>query len=401
MRILLSAYGCSPAQGSEPGVGWAWATAGAIDHSVTVVTHPFFRSAIEKSGERAGLNFVYFEPWGFRKRRNPGELNSRLYYVYWQFCLYWFAKRHINLSSFDLVHHVTWGTYRLPVFIGALGPLTVLGPVGGGEAGAMALLSELPWKHRLKEWFRLLWIGASRFDLLLRRCLLSFDLILCRTDETGERIPRAYAVEICPDVGSIRRPRRARAWSGKRRILFAGRLIPCKGVDMAIDAIGCLVRRGFDAELIIAGDGPLRSFLEGRASADPNLKGIVKFCGHLSKELLEAEYSAAHVFLFPSSHDSGGTVVVEALAHGLPVVCLDLGGPRYFVDDKCGCVIRSADGRSAVIEGIVAAVEKITQTEAAWEAYSLAAHQKAGALDWVESVRSTYARISRMVRDDA
>jgi glycosyltransferase involved in cell wall biosynthesis len=52
-------------------------------------------------------------------------------------------------------------------------------------------------------------------------------------------------------------------------------------------------------------------------------------------------YRSHDLFLFPSLHDSGGFVVLEALAHGLPVVCLDLGGPKDIVTSNSGVVVRN------------------------------------------------------------
>ena len=45
-------------------------------------------------------------------------------------------------------------------------------------------------------------------------------------------------------------------------------------------------------------------------------------------------YRRHHALLYPSLHDSSGNVVLEALFHGLPVVCLDLGGPAEIVDPR-------------------------------------------------------------------
>ena len=43
--------------------------------------------------------------------------------------------------------------------------------------------------------------------------------------------------------------------------------------------------------------------------------------------------------LFPSLHDSGGMVVLESLAYGLPVVCLNIGGPGIIVTNGCGRLV--------------------------------------------------------------
>jgi glycosyltransferase involved in cell wall biosynthesis len=56
-------------------------------------------------------------------------------------------------------------------------------------------------------------------------------------------------------------------------------------------------------------------------------------------------YHEADAFLFPSLHDSSGNVVLESLSRGLPVICLDLGGPKYFLNERCGRVV-STQGAS-------------------------------------------------------
>jgi glycosyltransferase involved in cell wall biosynthesis len=50
-------------------------------------------------------------------------------------------------------------------------------------------------------------------------------------------------------------------------------------------------------------------------------------------------YVSHQVMLFPSLHDTGGMVVLESLAYGLPVVCLNIGGPGIIVTNDCGRVI--------------------------------------------------------------
>jgi glycosyltransferase involved in cell wall biosynthesis len=61
------------------------------------------------------------------------------------------------------------------------------------------------------------------------------------------------------------------------------------------------------------------------------------------------------VFLFPSLRDGGGAVVVEAMASGLPVVCLDVGGPGFHVRDGFGIKVRP-DRPDAVAAGLAAAL---------------------------------------------
>lgn len=115
-RILLSAFACSPLWGSEPGVGWRWLIELVRRHDVTLVTHAYFRAhlegEIEKRGLR-GLSIVYVDApeFGLSAER---YLNSRLYYLWWQWRLRRVVRALLDRTRHDLVHHLTWGTFRLP-----------------------------------------------------------------------------------------------------------------------------------------------------------------------------------------------------------------------------------------------------------------------------------------------
>src|ERR1700754_5082034 len=69
----------------------------------------------------------------------------------------------------------------------------------------------------------------------------------------------------------------------------------------------------------------------------------VEFIPQLPQNALFELYRSHDLFLFPSLHDSGGFVVLEALAHGLPVVCLDLGGPKEIVTPESGVIVNTVN----------------------------------------------------------
>ena len=62
----------------------------------------------------------------------------------------------------------------------------------------------------------------------------------------------------------------------------------------------------------------------------------------LPHDQLHEHYYQHDALLFPSLRDSGGMVVLEALAHGLPVVCTDRGGPGLIVNRRCGRVVKTS-----------------------------------------------------------
>jgi glycosyltransferase involved in cell wall biosynthesis len=87
---------------------------------------------------------------------------------------------------------------------------------------------------------------------------------------------------------------------------------------------------------------------EARLKADTviwKIKDNVDFMSWLPQRKLFELYDSHDLLPFPSLHDSGGFVVLEALCHGMPVVCPDLGGPKEIVMPEPGLIIKT-DGRN-------------------------------------------------------
>jgi glycosyl transferase family 1 len=102
---------------------------------------------------------------------------------------------------------------------------------------------------------------------------------------------------------------------GQPRYLFVGRFIERKGIDVLLAAF----RRVGGGELWLAGDGPLRSLLEGEARGDPR----IRFLGYADEWSLPDLYRQADVLLVPSLFEPWGLVVHEGLSYGLPVIATD------------------------------------------------------------------------------
>jgi glycosyltransferase involved in cell wall biosynthesis len=99
------------------------------------------------------------------------------------------------------------------------------------------------------------------------------------------------------------------------RYLFVGRFIERKGIDVLLAAF----RRVGGGELWLAGDGPLRSVLEGEAKGDPR----IRFLGYADELSLPDLYRQADALVVPSLFEPWGLVVHEGLAYGLPVIATD------------------------------------------------------------------------------
>jgi len=106
-------------------------------------------------------------------------------------------------------------------------------------------------------------------------------------------------------------------------LLFAGRLIKEKKVDLMIKALPKVVDAYPDLKCLIVGDGPERARLE-KLRDDLNLKKTVKFAGFMDgyRELI-GTMKASKLLVLPSEREGFGMVVVEANACGVPVVVVD------------------------------------------------------------------------------
>ena len=351
LKILISAYACEPGKGSEPGIGWRWAThAAELGHEVWVVTRRNNRGLIEEEMHRRAaqtLNFYYYDlpPWARWWKKGGRGVN--IYYLLWQWGAYRSVKRRPDLPAFDWVHHITFGVHRHPTFMGRLGVPLVVGPVGGAEQTPMRLRANFPLSGKLKELLRdtanrlLLW--SPPVQSTYRKA----TIILCKTRETLAAIPkgarsraRVYLeVGIDPDEIIIGPPARAER-DDRINVLYVGRMVYWKGPDLALEAFARALASIPEAKLTMVGDGPERSRLQARA-VGLGIDHAVRWVRSLPRGEVMALYPQHDVFLFPSLHDSSGNVTLEALANGLPVLVLDLGGPATIANSDCGRCVRT------------------------------------------------------------
>jgi glycosyltransferase involved in cell wall biosynthesis len=128
---------------------------------------------------------------------------------------------------------------------------------------------------------------------------------------------------------------------GAKLVLFVGRLVYYKGVDILVRAM-----RGIDADLVIVGDGPLEDKLR-RLAAESGTGSRVSFLPPLDDGELLAWYRAADVFCLPSvaRSEAFGLVQIEAHAAGTPVISTDLptGVPFANLDGETGLVVPPND----------------------------------------------------------
>jgi glycosyltransferase involved in cell wall biosynthesis len=120
-------------------------------------------------------------------------------------------------------------------------------------------------------------------------------------------------------------------------LLYVGRVSKEKNIDVAVSAARQLVDEGIPVRLLIVGDGPyLRELRQNVPEAC--------YTGYLRAVELAAAYASSDVFVFPSTTDTFGNVVLEAKSAGLPCVVSDQGGPCELISDGIdGFITRALD----------------------------------------------------------
>ncbi|MGD0229774.1 MAG: glycosyltransferase [Syntrophorhabdales bacterium] len=126
---------------------------------------------------------------------------------------------------------------------------------------------------------------------------------------------------------------------GRITLLYVGRISCDKGLDFLFDAFRQVAAERADVHLLVVGDGPYLGELQ--AKADP---GRVTFAGRMAHQELPAVYGGSHLFVFPSTTDTFGKVVLEAQACGLPAIVSDVGGPQELIlQGKTGFAAKAGD----------------------------------------------------------
>lgn len=361
-RVLLSAYACDPTRGSEPGYGWNWA-AGLADAGLDVhcITRATFRAGIETAKIPPNLEFSFIRlPFGLEKLYTASQPTQYLYYILWQWKAYKTAAKLHKADSFDIVHHVTFGSLQLGSFMYRLGVPLVFGPAGGGQMAPAAFKDYFGDAWSAEEMRRKISRLLVRFSPACKTMMRKASVVLVSNEETL-RLAESHGArrtELMLDVGLAewffpRGGRNRVPQKGRLKLLWVGRLMPRKGILLLLDVMKEL-KEFPGITLTIVGDGVLKNLLLDTIR-EYELEDTVDWKGWVPYEKVRDFYGAHDVFLFTSLRESGGVQLVEAMAFGMPVVALDMHGPGLIVDEdrgfKCEC-----DTPSIAIENMKLAI---------------------------------------------
>jgi glycosyltransferase involved in cell wall biosynthesis len=402
-RLLLAAFSCRPGLGSEPGVGWNRAVQAAERFDCWVLcdeemNQEAIRRYLAQHGPLAGLEFVFVpsgrcERW---LRRLPGVCFAA--YNLWQRRAFRVAQKLHAELQFDLVHQVNLCTFREPGYLWKLDLPFVWGPFGGTQNYPWRFLAEAGLWGALSEGSRNVANRLQlRFNRRIRRAASRATALLAANTTNQRDFSRAcqrIPLLMC-DVGATDRPpaaSRTRDPSAPLRILWAGDLRPCKALSLLLKALAQLpVEVRYEVRVVGKGS------LQGRWQRLARRLGVhthVTWMGSLPHDETLRQYDWADLFAFTSLRDTTGTVVLEALSAGVPVLCLDHQGVHDVVNEKCGIKVPVTSPRESVAR-LADAIAALAGDRDRLELLSHGARQRAVQCSWShqgEAMAAVYQR---------
>ena len=191
---------------------------------------------------------------------------------------------------------------------------------------------------------------------LIQDVFASCALVLARSESLASAL---FALGCSPDKVRIQRTgipldtfqyfARQRPANGAWRLLQACRLVKKKGIELTLRAFAGFLKRYPNANLTIAGDGPLRGALE-KLAKELQLGSRIQFTGFMDQYSLLTLYRSSHLFLHPSEETPDGNregipnSLLEAMSTGLPCIATRHGGiPEAVTHLECGILIPESD----------------------------------------------------------
>ena len=371
MNILYIAYSCNPFAGSEDKIGWCVPYESSKTNKVYVITKEEQREPVEKylqSHPLENIKFYYVDIPNFYKKifkefMYSGRLNV------WNRRVLPLAKKICADQKIDIIHQITPIEFRAIGDYGKIASIKfVCGPLGGGESLPNGLKNYAKG-HEIIEVVRSGINRWYRFKLRITGKLNRCDYIMFANKETrdflglDENFP--LVTEIAADEISIEKRTISNDINDERVFLFAGRMVYRKGLELLFDAI-MEIPDEWKYIVKIVGDGPDFLHLKHRCESNSLLSAHVQFMGAVQYSEMQREYELSDVLIMPSIRETTGTVLIEAMSQGMPVITINKFGGAILVDENTGWLY-NGENRKSYIDGLknamVACIENPKEVE--------------------------------------
>ncbi len=354
IKPIVNAYACNPYRGSEEGVGWNWVRMISRFSDPWVIVASYHREDIEgflrdNPKMMRNVTFIYIphKPWHYRPTPGWKRIEGSVFkpimnmaYALWLRDAYRLARELHGEQGFDLAHQLTYVGFRFPGRLWKLDIPFVWGPIGGLENTPWRFLGVLGWRGAIYYAGRNLINSMQKLTLRsARKAFAQAALIVAATSGIQKEIRRWYGrdSQVITEVGppeKVATTINCRQLDEPLRLVWSGEHLPGKALPLLLRALASL-----SGEVVwhldILGDGPSRSAWNNQAE-DLGIAARCHWHGLLPRDEALAVMGGGHLFVITSLKDLTSTVLLEALALGVPVLCPDHCGFSDVVDDSCG-----------------------------------------------------------------
>jgi glycosyltransferase involved in cell wall biosynthesis len=359
MRVLLVAPTCDGTDVGEAWIAYQWAVGLAEHNEVTLLTY-HKRGHKPAAEQLRGIRVIeWAEPPLLGKAERLNSMLAPGYISFYVKARGWIRRALARGEHFDIVHQPVPVAMRYPSPAAGLGLNVVIGPVGGGLESPPAFRGAQdtdPWYVKLRG------LDSLRLahDPLLRRTYEQAACVLGIAPYVAHKLASLNLArfEVMADTAltSVRPPMERLGKNGPVRALFVGRLVRSKGVRDLVRAMTKCA--DLPLRLDVVGEGPERAACEALAG-ELGLDNAVTFHGRRPRSEVDRFYGEADIFVFPSYREPGGSVVIEAMGHGLPLIVCDRGGPSSSTQESCAIRI-PVTTPEALAEDVAIALRRLT-----------------------------------------
>lgn len=281
---------------------------------------------------------------------------------------YWRAQRVIKKlqieQKFDLGHHLSPRSTRYPSPITNSGLPYIVGPFHGGLKPP-DILKELKEREQLFFNLRKLDQWRIRYDPVLKHHYQQASKLVISAPYVKTLLPvnlHSKVVIIPPPPSSkvaneFSDTERQSDNNGQLKMMYVGRITPSKGLEILVEAIGKC--KEIDCTLNVYGTGPQMTKYVNYAEA-LGVGNKILWHGFVEQKTLWSLYKKVDVFVFPSLKEPTGGAMIEAMSMGLPVICIDYGGPADIVTEECAIKIPLGT-RSQIVEALSNAIREFSE----------------------------------------
>jgi glycosyltransferase involved in cell wall biosynthesis len=175
----------------------------------------------------------------------------------------------------------------------------------------------------------------------------------------------------------------------KLKLVTVGRLSATKRIEMLIDAMEILSKKGADVSLRIAGGGGMAKQLKEMAE-QRKLAGIIKFAGRVGADKMPDTYRQNHIFFSASMQEGMSNAMLEAMASGLPIITTRCEGLEELISDN-GIVVENDSA-----ESLAEAVIRLAGNRQQYKTMCIAARRRAETFGW-DKVADGYIKLYQRV----